>query len=102
MYGLAMIDHTGIRVSDLDKSIAFYTKALAPLGYTLLAKFPGGAGFGANNKPDFCLDGSGKPPNDQIHVAFRASGRQIVRDFYAAAMAAGASRRWIAGTGRWR
>jgi catechol 2,3-dioxygenase-like lactoylglutathione lyase family enzyme len=90
MYGRAMIDHTGIRVSDMEKSIAFYTKALAPLGYTLLAKFPGGAGFGMNNKPDFWLDGGQGAPKDPIHIAFRASGRQIVREFYNAAVAAGA------------
>ena len=68
MYGRAMIDHTGIRVSDLEKSIAFYTKALAPLGYTLLAKFPGGAGFGMNNKPDFWLDGTDNgAPGERPH-----------------------------------
>jgi catechol 2,3-dioxygenase-like lactoylglutathione lyase family enzyme len=89
MYRRAMIDHTGIRVSDLEKSIAFYTKALAPLGYTLLAKFPGGVGFGMNHKPEFWLHGDKGAPKDPVHIAFRATGRQIVRDFYAAAIAAG-------------
>jgi catechol 2,3-dioxygenase-like lactoylglutathione lyase family enzyme len=89
MYGRAMIDHTGIRVTDLAKSIEFYTKALAPLGYTLLKHYPGGVGFGAQGKPDFWLDGQSGAPTDRIHIAFRASGRQIVRDFYAAAVAAG-------------
>jgi len=46
------------------------------------------AGFGVAPKPDFWVDGRGAP-KDPCHVAFRASGRQIVRDFYAAAIAAG-------------
>jgi catechol 2,3-dioxygenase-like lactoylglutathione lyase family enzyme len=83
-----MIDHIGIAVTDLDKSIAFYEKALAPLGYTLLMKFPGhAAGFGIAGKPDFWI-GQG-PEAHPAHVAFRADGRAKVREFYAAAMAAG-------------
>jgi catechol 2,3-dioxygenase-like lactoylglutathione lyase family enzyme len=85
----AMIDHTGIRVTDMAKSVAFYTKALAPLGYSLLHQFPGGAGFGAQGKADFWLSDAA-PPAEKIHIAFRAPGRQIVRDFHAAALAAGA------------
>jgi catechol 2,3-dioxygenase-like lactoylglutathione lyase family enzyme len=83
-----MIDHLGIRVADLDRSLAFYTKALAPLGYTMLMKWQTFAGFGVAPKPDFWIDGSA-PPKDMVHVAFRASGRQIVREFYEAAIAAG-------------
>ena len=82
-----MIDHIGLAVSDLDKSIAFYTKALAPLGYSLILKFDFAAGFGIGGKPDFWI-GKGAP-KDAIHVAFRASGRAQVRAFYDAAMAAG-------------
>lgn len=91
MYGQPMIDHTGIRVSDLDKSVAFYTKALAPLGYTLIMKFGNNAGFGVAGKPDFWLDANHGAPKDLIHIAFRASGRALVRDFHAAALAAGAT-----------
>jgi catechol 2,3-dioxygenase-like lactoylglutathione lyase family enzyme len=82
-----MIDHIGLAVSDLDKSIAFYTKALAPLGYELIMKWEQFAGFGIGGKPDFWI-GKGAP-KDAIHVAFRASGRAQVRAFYDAAMAAG-------------
>jgi catechol 2,3-dioxygenase-like lactoylglutathione lyase family enzyme len=83
-----MIDHIGIQVSDLDRSIAFYTKALAPLGYELVMKWQQFAGFGIAGKPDFWIDGRAAP-KDIIHVAFRAAGRAKVRDFYAAAVAAG-------------
>ena len=82
-----MIDHIGIQVADLDTSVAFYTKALAPLGYALVMRAEQFAGFGAAGKPDFWI-GAGKP-TDRIHVAFRAKGRSDVRAFYAAAMAAG-------------
>jgi catechol 2,3-dioxygenase-like lactoylglutathione lyase family enzyme len=83
----AMIDHIGIAVSDLDRSIAFYTKALAPLGYELVMKFEGAAGFGVAGKPDFWI---GRGEIEQpVHVAFRASGRAMVRAFYDAAIAAG-------------
>ena len=83
-----MIDHIGIRVGDVERGIAFYTKALAPLGYTLIMKFESFAGFGIAPKPDFWIDGR-QPPKEPCHVAFRASGRQAVRDFYEAAIAAG-------------
>ena len=85
----AMIDHIGIRVSDLDKSIAFYTKALAPLGYELMMKFGGRSPASASRgKPDFWI-GARRAPKDAIHIAFRASGRAQVRAFYEAAIAAG-------------
>ncbi|HEX4422088.1 MAG TPA: VOC family protein [Kofleriaceae bacterium] len=82
-----MIDHIGIQVTDLDRSVAFYTKALAPLGYALIMQRPEFAGFGVDGKADFWI-GLGKPA-DKIHVAFRARGRTDVRAFYAAAIAAG-------------
>ena len=83
-----MIDHIGISVSDLERSVAFYEKALAPLGYTLIRKFEGfAAGFGIGGKPDFWI-GTGKV-TQPAHVAFRADQRTIVKAFYEAAMAAG-------------
>jgi len=83
-----MIDHIGVAVSDLERSMEFYKKALAPLGYELLRAFEGfAAGFGVAPKPDFWLGkGEVKQP---VHVAFRAAGRAQVRAFYEAALAAG-------------
>jgi catechol 2,3-dioxygenase-like lactoylglutathione lyase family enzyme len=46
------------------------------------------AGFGAGGKPDFWVEGN-KQPKDRVHVAFLASGREMVRAFYDAAIAAG-------------
>jgi catechol 2,3-dioxygenase-like lactoylglutathione lyase family enzyme len=82
-----MIDHIGIPVTDLDASVAFYSQALAPLGYVLVMRVDQAAGFGIAGKPDFWI-GVGKP-TDKIHVAIRARGRADVRAFHAAAIAAG-------------
>ena len=80
-----MLDHIGIAVRDIARSIAFYEKALAPLGYKVVMQFPGAAGFGKDGKPDFWL---GQGPTGHAHVAF-ASDRKGIDRFYAAAMAAG-------------
>jgi len=91
-----MIDHVGFPVSDYKRSKAFYEKALAPLGYTLVMEIGAdvtgsgavAAGFGANSKPDFWIGGEGgldKP----LHVAIVAKDRATVDAFYQAALAAG-------------
>jgi len=82
-----MIDHMGVLVTDLDASVAFYTRALAPLGYVLAMRGEQFAGFGVAGKLDFWI-GAGKP-TDKLHVAFRAQGRREVRAFHEAAIAAG-------------
>jgi catechol 2,3-dioxygenase-like lactoylglutathione lyase family enzyme len=82
-----MLDHVGVPVTDFAKSKEFFKQALAPLGYQLLMEFGDAAGFGRDGKPDFWL-GQGKVASP-THVAFAASGRRIVDEFYKAAMAAG-------------
>jgi len=82
-----MIDHTGLYVSSIAKSKAFYAAALAPLGYTLLMEFDGDAGFGVAPKPDFWI-GQGEV-GTHTHVAFRAESRRQVDDFYSAAISSG-------------
>lgn len=90
-----MIDHTGLNVSNPERSRAFYDAALAPLGYKLVMQVPteftGGlfvAGYGEPDKPDFWVS-EGEPQKPHIHIAFRASSREVVDAFYAAAIAAG-------------
>jgi catechol 2,3-dioxygenase-like lactoylglutathione lyase family enzyme len=83
-----VIDHTGMTVSDVGKSKAFYRAALAPLGYALLMEFEDAAGFGVAPKPDFWI-GQGKLSGSTGHVAFTAASRKDVDAFYRAAMAAG-------------
>ena len=90
-----MIDHTGIVSSDFKTSKAFYTAALATIGYRLLVELPAAvtghtdvAGFGEPPKPD-CWISQGTPNTPPVHIAFRARSRAEVDDFYAAAVAAG-------------
>ena len=83
-----MIDHTGVGISNFAKSKAFYTAALAPLGYTLLMEGEQFAGFGVAPKPDFWI-GAGTPNVPPIHVAFHAESRVQVEAFHRAAIAAG-------------
>ena len=87
---MPILDHIELTISDFDKSVAFYTKALAPLGYALVKQFPGAAGFGTAGKPDFWISSRpGKATTTGVHVAFAATGRAAVRAFYEAAVAAG-------------
>ena len=83
-----MIDHTGVAVSNMTMSKAFYAAALAPLGYSILMEYERFAGFGVAPKPDFWI-GEGAPNVPPIHVAFRADSRGQVDAFYKAALTAG-------------
>ena len=90
-----MIDHTGVVVSDFERSKAFYEAALAPIGYAKLMEFPAAvtgtvdvAGFGEPPKPDFWIS-RGEPNKPAIHVAFRVDSRAKVDAFHRAALAAG-------------
>ncbi len=90
-----MIDHIGFPVSDYERAKAFYAKALAPLGYTLIMEVEqetekgfAAAGFGVGGKPDFWIGGEGKLDRP-LHVAFAAGDRASVDAFYQAALAAG-------------
>jgi catechol 2,3-dioxygenase-like lactoylglutathione lyase family enzyme len=82
-----MIDHVKINVSDYARSKAFYEKALAPVGYSLLMEFGGTVGgFGTNQKPDLWITQGevGSP----VHVAL-AADRPTVDAFHVAALEAG-------------
>lgn len=84
-----MIDHVGIRVSDLHASTELYRAALAPLGYEVLMSFEFGVGLGRDGMPDLWLY-PGDPQGVQTHVAVSAPDRPSVDAFHAAAMNAGA------------
>lgn len=90
-----MIDHTGVNCRDIHKSKVFYARALAPLGYEVIAEFTKEqtgdrhvVGLGTQGKADFWL-GEGEPQRPHVHIAFRASSHQAVEAFYKAALAAG-------------
>jgi catechol 2,3-dioxygenase-like lactoylglutathione lyase family enzyme len=91
-----MIDHMGITVSDIEKSKAFYSKALGALGYVLCKNGPRAVSFGvreghgksADPGGDFWLS-EGSPMTPRVHFAFNAASRADVDVFFAAAIAAG-------------
>lgn len=85
-----MIDHVGLRVSDLVASAAFYAEALAPLGYAVLMAHDFGVGLGVHEKPDLWLY-PGAVPDEPVHVALAAADRATVDAFHRAAVRAGAA-----------
>jgi catechol 2,3-dioxygenase-like lactoylglutathione lyase family enzyme len=93
-----MLDHIFLSVSDLERSVAFYTAALAPLGITHCHDYHGKdgppghpdlKGFGANGRVFFWLR-EGVVQGQAVHVGFVANDTAAVDAAYAAAMAAGA------------
>ena len=90
-----MIDHLGINVADFDASKAFYDKAMAPLGASLLhmvpSEYTGGAKVGGygRDRPVFWLSDQAAEQKSTQHVAFTARSRAEVDAFHAAALAAG-------------
>ncbi len=90
-----MIDHMGITVSDIEKSKAFYSRALGALGYVLCKNDPRAVSFGVreghgrSTDPggDFWLS-VGSLMTPRVHFAFNAASRADVDAFFAAAMAA--------------
>jgi catechol 2,3-dioxygenase-like lactoylglutathione lyase family enzyme len=90
-----MLDHIIITVSDLENSVAFYTKALNPLNISLSMDFKGQdghpdlKGFGDGNTIFFWLK-EGKPKSNGVHIGFVAEDHAAVEAFYKSAVAAGA------------
>jgi len=93
------IDHVDIRVADLERSAAFYSAALAALGWRAkdadndptgqrTVDFDGGSGT------EFAIhEPSDEPGQDTVttgaHIAFAAESRAVVDRFHAAATRAG-------------
>lgn len=85
-----MLDHIGLEVRSTDVAKRFYQGVLAPLAYALVEEKRGWIGFGPPGKPLFWIHQSEKPATP-IHIAFVARTRKAVDEFYAAAIAIGAS-----------
>jgi catechol 2,3-dioxygenase-like lactoylglutathione lyase family enzyme len=94
---MSTLDHIGISVTDYERSKAFYTKALGPLGVALVMEYGKFAGFGRDRKPDFWIgEGATRFQTPEqlatitpVHVCFGARSRAEVDAFYTAATAAG-------------
>jgi catechol 2,3-dioxygenase-like lactoylglutathione lyase family enzyme len=84
-----MIDHLTLTVRDVERSVAFYSRALAALGYGVSMRFENLVGLGTKRKPFFWLK-SGPSPTQPMHLAFVAPSREAVDVFHTDALAAGA------------
>jgi catechol 2,3-dioxygenase-like lactoylglutathione lyase family enzyme len=83
-----MIDHLTLTVRDLQSASAFYTRVLAPLGYSKQSDYGVIQGFGPQGKPAFWIK-QGPAPQSAMHLAFRSRDRAAVDGFHAAALGAG-------------
>ena len=90
-----VLDHVGIRVSDLPASRRMYEAALAELGFSMLGdgEFEGDSYvlFGHEGNDDFILHTVGTAPGRDrvttgVHIAFPAKNAEAVDRWYAAAM----------------
>lgn len=82
-----MIDHVKIGVSDMHAAKAYYSKALAPLGYSVAFEAEGMVYFADANGLDFGVGEEG--PAGGAHVGFKAEDTATVEAFFEAAIAAG-------------
>lgn len=88
-----MIDHVGLAVGDIRRSRTFYSAALAPLGYEVIAEERNSLGnvavmMGVGGQIDFVM-ADGERVGEGNHIAFRADCRDAVKAFHAAAIVAG-------------
>jgi len=83
-----VFDHIGFNVRNFAKSKTFYLQALAPLGIGLLLQDDRSAMIGRQHEGAFWFGAYGTPATP-MHIAFAAQSREQVRQFHAAALAAG-------------
>ena len=94
-----MLDHLFLSVDDVPASIAFYERALAPLGIVHVHDYDGAdgppghpdlKGFGSYGRIYFWLR-AGAADARAVHIGFVADNSAAVDAFYAAALQAGAT-----------
>ncbi len=83
-----MFDHIGFGATDIQASKAFFVRALAPLGISVVMEGPYGVGLGRGNKPSLWLTRTSEKPVP-LHLAFAADNHSQVDEFHRAAIAAG-------------
>ncbi|MDP2631019.1 MAG: VOC family protein [Candidatus Uhrbacteria bacterium] len=88
-----MLNHITLRVSDLEKSKRFFLATLAPLGYKLFVEKEKSAGFGQSdiegNRDFWIHEGKVGEIKSFSCLAFTASNKDAVGNFYKAALGAG-------------
>ncbi|KDR68972.1 hypothetical protein GALMADRAFT_78010 [Galerina marginata CBS 339.88] len=86
-----VLHHVRVFVSSLPEATKFYLAALAPLGYKELYTIEGVvAGLGVKSPDLMIAVKSDTPPTKGLHLAFAAESKEVVDQFYEAAMKAGA------------
>jgi catechol 2,3-dioxygenase-like lactoylglutathione lyase family enzyme len=91
-YPWGMLDHLAIQCADVAASAAFYDAVLAPLDGARAGEFGDVIGYGVGGRPMFWLGPlTTGEPNREIHIAFPARDRAVVRAFFEAAVMAGAT-----------
>jgi catechol 2,3-dioxygenase-like lactoylglutathione lyase family enzyme len=89
-----MIDHVSLAVSNLERAVPFYERALAPLGLSRLVTRPAMVGFGKTYPEMWINLRSGMQrlsPDNGVHLCLRAKSTAEIDAFHAAAIAAGAT-----------
>ena len=84
-----VFDHLGFHVSDFAASRAFLLAALKPLGIAIVMEEAQWAMIGRPGEGNLWFGAVGAPTTSPLHVAFAATSREQVRQFHAAALAAG-------------
>ncbi len=83
-----IFDHISLVVSDLVRSRAFFSQALAPLDIGVAMEFPDAIGLGRDGQPQLWL-AAGSGQSSPLHMAFAAVNRAQVDAFHQAAVLAG-------------
>jgi catechol 2,3-dioxygenase-like lactoylglutathione lyase family enzyme len=90
-----MLGHLSFGVLDLDRAIAFYDAALAPLGLTRVWTKATAAGYGPLGRGDILAlklqQSPVRPPGSGSHLAFNASTHAALDAFHSEALRAGGS-----------
>ena len=89
-----MLDHMGLQVQDVGKSLDFYLRTFAAIGMQEAMRFPYGETIvvglaGPGGPPNFWLSPAAGTETRELHVAFRAPDRAAVDAVHEAAVAAG-------------
>jgi len=82
-------DHIGLKVTDLERSVRFYSIALGALGHVLASRDESGAGLGPEGAPALWLLRDGRSIPTTVHVAFSAGSRAAVDAFHREGLKAG-------------
>jgi catechol 2,3-dioxygenase-like lactoylglutathione lyase family enzyme len=91
-----MLNHIGLRVSDLSASRRFYQAVLKPLGYETNYQDAATAGFGPQGRTALWLHAA-QAPQTGAHIAFDAPDKKAVKAFHAAGLKAGGKDNGAAG-----